>query len=204
RPFSSQCAYKTPLGWTIIRIATPSFLIRYRLLPRGTKNIVQNVESIKKYIRTLNWSMYDMKFVDGDLYEGCMSAAMIWQYPFKESGAYSECIRVLSAQTSWGALKKLIPFLKTAREHQTRTSLESGSGEDEGHAMISAEVLENFVSYVYGTEVNGETETNEEVKKDVIDMTCVLFRRNAPRNEKIRYCLEGCVRIVNPARVLPP
>ncbi|ESK91719.1 hypothetical protein Moror_10639 [Moniliophthora roreri MCA 2997] len=203
--FESQCPYKTPLGWNIIRMVTPSFLLRHRFVSheKTPKERRRDVGSIKTLIRTLNWSMYDLKFVDGKLYEGSMGAAMVWMYPFQDSMTYSECLRAFKTRISRAVMEKLIPLLKAARELQMKKSKEKSveknmeEGPSEVPPILPADVLEGFIAY-------GANEPNEEVKKDVIDIACVLFRRNVPRNEKIRYCLEGCVRIINTARELPP
>ncbi|KAK7053020.1 hypothetical protein VNI00_004341 [Paramarasmius palmivorus] len=199
KSFFWQCPYKTPLGWTIIRMVTPLFLLVHRFLPRdSSRGLVNRINSLKGVIRSLNWSIYDLRFEGGTPYDGSMSRAMTWMYPFQSSAQFSECLKDVKAHTAWNTLRELIPFLKVAKDQKDRISNPDDIEKPQPKETLSLDDLESFVSSV------ASPDNNEAVKKDVIEVACVLFRRNAPKGAKIKFCLEGCIRIINTARVLPP
>ncbi|KAK7047686.1 hypothetical protein VNI00_006454 [Paramarasmius palmivorus] len=195
-----QCPYKTPLGWIIIRIATPILLILNRAIPSGRGfSFIRGLDAIVRYIQSLGWGMYDLKYCDGELYEHGMQKTMGWMYAFTPSGVFADCLRELDVETAVRTLRDLVPFLITARQRASRVDTNSDaekgmadtSSSTTSTAVISVDVLESFLDAASG-EIMDIT-----AKKDIIDITCLLFRRYAPSNARIRYCLEGCIRIVN-------
>ncbi|KAI3609228.1 hypothetical protein WG66_010568 [Moniliophthora roreri] len=197
-----QCPYKTPLGWIIIRVTTPILLILNRALPsRRRSSFRRSMSAIIRYIQSLNWGMYDLKYCEGELYGQGMQKTMGWMYAFTSSGVFAECLRELDVESALGSLRDLMPFFIVARERVNRGDVqdaekgtEIGTNGKSSHIstdVISVDILERFL------DAASEEVLDEAIRKDIIDVSCLLFRRYAPSNARIRYCLEGCIRIIN-------
>ncbi|KAL0578068.1 hypothetical protein V5O48_003930 [Marasmius crinis-equi] len=184
-----QCPYKTPLGWTIIRVLTTRKLpfIR-RMLPArpkagsvGTRTSTDDtVKDGIAFTRMLNWTTYDIKFGNGDLRNEMLAKAITWIYPFIPSGDYAKCLGELEADTAYTAFHHLRPFLKVVR------------GISPPKRELPLDTLDRFFEYA-----KKENLLPDEVRKDIIVISSVLYRRNAPNKNKINHCLERCVRITN-------
>ncbi|KAK7053019.1 hypothetical protein VNI00_004340 [Paramarasmius palmivorus] len=203
-----QCPYKTPLGWNIIRLAL--WLVRLMRHCRCSfeRPFVKNAISLQHVIRALHWSIYDLEFESEKRYEDCMTRAMTWMYPFQSSGQFSECLKDVKSELAWKALKKLIPFLKVAKGQKEKSSSSDDIEKPLPKEVLSSDDLEEFVGFAAPPQDTNDKKKGvalpkddwkEDVDKDVIEVACILFRRSAPKNVKICFCLEACVRIINTA-----
>ncbi|KAK1225994.1 hypothetical protein PQX77_000673 [Marasmius sp. AFHP31] len=193
---AGQCPYKTPLGWTIIRMLTTRWLhLIDRMLPNRSTVIPSDpsedrVRGVITFTRMMNWTMYDIN--SGN--EQMLAKGITWLYPFISSGDFASCLDGLKVKEAVATFEELLPFLRVVREL-------SVAGQE-----LPMATLDRFL------ESAKEVDHLSDVTwKDIIVVSTILYRRNVPSTTKIQHCLERCIRIMNnllesvPAKgILPP
>ncbi|KAL0578067.1 hypothetical protein V5O48_003929 [Marasmius crinis-equi] len=200
-----QCPYKTPVGWIMIRMLTVPFLFVNQMLPErkqfryAGKTVGKTMEGITSVIRTLHWSVDDVKFGEGHQKKKMLAKSMAWLYPFMSGWEFASCLGDLDPPTAYRALGQLIPFLTLYRKfgEWTHTSTGSGTG---GEQELSLAILDQFLGSVADDDDEVE-ELPAPAKKDIIVISSLLYRRKAPNRARIDHLLERCIRIMNS---LPP
>ncbi|KAJ8074789.1 hypothetical protein PM082_019114 [Marasmius tenuissimus] len=194
---AGQCPYKTPLGWTIIRMLTTRWLhvIDRMLLNKpataSSDPSEDRVGGVITFTRMMNWTMYDINFGN----EQMLAKEITWLYPFISSSDFASCLDGLEVEEALAAFKKLLPFLKVVRELSITEQ------------ELPLTILNRFLQ---SAEETAREHLPGETRKDIIVVSSILYRRNVPSTKKIHHCLERCIRIMNTLlsvldkEVLPP
>ncbi|KAJ8074788.1 hypothetical protein PM082_019113 [Marasmius tenuissimus] len=196
----SQCPYKTPVGWTIVRTLTIPFLILNRMLPERKQfysaktSLSRMMKSTIAVIRTLHWTVYDIKFAEGCMKEELLRKAIIWLYPVTSTQDFASCLDGLQIPTAHKTLTDLMPFLNVYWQVGEWAGVgEEGSGRE---SKMSLDVVNHFLQLAANDDGEGKS-LPKHVKKDIIVLSSLLYRRRTPSRTRIDHCLERCVRIMN-------
>ena len=169
----SQCPYKSPLAWSLVRLC-----IKFVHFFDGSLKSQEEKSLIEMMLSRYDWALYDQLYRHDIASGRLLRDALLWIFPIVPDGVLCRCLRALPLGISGPILERLFDEFRVKEREQ---------------GTVDLELLDPFIPFAKQEYENG----NHQVAKDIVATCYLLGPSYDPNDENIPYCLENCIRIIN-------